>query len=393
MDLILTAHKMRIYPNDEQIQIIETTFGATRRMFNSLHAQFEERSKMSDVEKENHTYKNYTALKEEWNNDGNWVQDVACQALANVSSNYNKAWSNYKKNKKHYKIPTFKSKHKAKKSYSLNKNSVKNDIYISKDNEKLLKVPKLGFVRLSQKIRYKDYNLKKVTISKSSTNKYYISILVEIDKKSINHKGLKTTSIEKVGLDLGLIDYIVDSNGNKVSNPKHLKKFEAKLAKEQKILSRKYKQAKKDGRNLSESKNYQKQKLKVAKVHEKIRNIRHDFLHKLTNAITNESQVIIVESLNVKGMVKNKKLAKHISDASWGTFTSHLEYKSERKGRTFVQIDTFFPSSKMCSNCKEIHALTNDLSVREWQCPTCNSIHDRDINAAINILNEGLTLI
>lgn len=393
MDLILTAHKMRIYPNDEQIQIIETTFGATRRMFNSLHAQFEERSKMSDVEKENHTYKNYTALKEEWNNDGNWLQDVAGQALANVALNYNKAWSNYKKNKKHYKIPTFKSKHKAKKSYSLNKNSVKNDIYISKDNEKLLKVPKLGFVRLSQKMRYKDYNLKKVTISKSSTNKYYISILVEIDKKSLNHKGLKIKSNDKVGLDLGLIDYIVDSNGNKVSNPKHLKKFEAKLAKEQKILSRKYKQAKKDGRNLSESKNYQKQKLKVAKIHEKIRNIRHDFLHKLTNAITNESQVVIVESLNVKGMVKNKKLAKHISDASWGTFTSHLEYKSERKGRTFVQIDTFFPSSKMCSNCKEIHELTNDLSVREWQCPTCNSIHDRDINAAINILNEGLTLI
>ena len=393
MDLILTAHKMRIYPNDEQIQIIETTFGAARRMFNSLHAQFEERSKMSTVERENHIYKNYTALKNEWDNENNWLENVASQALANVSLNYNKAWSNYKKNKKHYKIPTFKSKHRARKSYSLNRNSVKNDIYISKDNEKLLKVPKLGFVRLSQKIRYKDYDLKKVTISKSSTNKYYISILVEIDKKSINHKGLKTKSNEKVGLDLGLIDYIVDSNGNKVSNPKHLKKFEAKLAKEQKILSRRYEQAKKDGRNLSESKNYQKQKLKVAKIHEKIRNIRHDFLHKLTNAITNESQVIIAESLNVKGMVKNKKLAKHISDASWGTFTSHLEYKSERKGRTFVQIDTFFPSSKMCSNCKEVHELTNDLSVREWQCPTCNSIHDRDVNAAINILNEGLTLI
>ena len=393
MDLILTAHKMRFYPNKEQIQIIETTFGAARKMFNSLHAQFLERSKMSDQEKANHAYKNYTALKEEWNNDNDWLKNVAGQALANVSLDYNKAWSNYKKNKKHYKIPTFKSKHKAKKTYSLNKNSVKNDIYVSKDNEKLLKVPKLGFVRLSQKIRYKDYNLKKVTISKSRTNKYYISILVEIDKKSLNHKGLKTASIDKVGLDLGLIDYLVDSNGNKVSNPKHLKKFEAKLAKEQKILSRKYKQAKKDGRNLSESKNYQKQKLKVAKIHEKIRNIRHDFLHKLTNTITNESQVIIVESLNVKGMVKNKKLAKHISDASWDTFTSHLEYKSERKGRTFVQIDTFFPSSKMCSNCKEIHELTNDLSVREWQCPTCNSIHDRDINAAINILNEGLTLI
>ena len=121
MGLILTAHKMRIYPNDEQINIIETTFGAARKMFNSLHAQFLERSKMSDQEKANHVYKNYTALKEEWNNDNDWLKNVAGQALANVSLDYNKAWANYKKNKKHYKIPTFKSKHKAKKSYSLNK--------------------------------------------------------------------------------------------------------------------------------------------------------------------------------------------------------------------------------------------------------------------------------
>lgn len=130
MSLILTAHKVRIYPNNEQISIIETTFGAARRMFNSLHAQFEERSKMSAVERENHIYKNYTALKNEWDNENNWLENVAIQALANVSLNYNKAWSNYKKNKKHYKIPTFKSKHRARKSYSLNRNNVKNDIYI-----------------------------------------------------------------------------------------------------------------------------------------------------------------------------------------------------------------------------------------------------------------------
>lgn len=273
------------------------------------------------------------------------------------------------------------------------KNNTKDDIYVSKDNDKLLKVPKLGFIKLSQQIRYEDYNIKKVTISKSSTNKYYISILMEVSKESLHYKGLKTKYADEVGLDLGLIDYIVDSNGKKIANPKHLKKYEAKLAKEQKKLSRKYEQAKKDGRLLSESKNYQKQKLKVAKIHEKIRNVRHDFLHKLTNAITNESQVIVAESLNVKGMVKNGKLAKHISDASWGTFIQYLEYKSEWKGRTFIQIDKFFPSSKMCSNCGVVHELTNDLSVREWQCPSCNSVHDRDINAAINILKEGLNLL
>lgn len=392
-EVVLTTHKIRFYPNEEQKYIIETTFGAARRMFNSLHAQFLERSNMSDTEKENHVYKNYTALKNEWNNDNNWLKNVAGQALAHASLNYNKAWVNYKKNKNHFNIPTFKSKYKAKKTYSLNKNNVKNDIYISKDNDKLLKVPKLGFIKLSQEIRYKEYNLTKVTISKSSTNKYYISILLEVYKYTLKHKGLKTKTASKVGLDLGLIDYVIDNNGNKVSNPKHLKKYEIKLAKEQKILSRKYEQAKKDGRLLSESKNYQKQRLKVAKIHEKIRNVRHDFLHKLTNAITNESQVVIAESLNVKNMVKNEKLAKHISDVSWGTFIKYLEYKSEKKGRTFIQIGTYFPSSKMCYNCKEVHEFTNDLGIREWQCPTCNSVHDRDINAAINILNEGLDLI
>lgn len=393
METILTSHKMRFYPNKKQIQIIETTFGATRKMFNSLHAQFLERSKMSAQEKANHAYKNYTALKNEWDNDNDWLKNVAGQALANVSLDYNKAWANYKKNKKHFRMPTFKSKHKAKKTYSLCKNSTKDDIHVSKDNDKLLRVPKLGFIRLSQQIRYEVYNIKKVTISKSSTNKYYISILMEVSKESLHYKGLKTKYADKVGLDLGLIDYVVDSNGKKIANPKHLKKYEAKLAKEQKKLSRKYEQAKKDGRLLLESKNYQKQKLKVAKIHEKIRNVRHDFLHKLTNAITNESQVIVAESLNVKGMVKNEKLANHISDASWGTFIQYLEYKSERKGRAFIQIDKFFPSSKMCSNCGVVHELTNDLSVREWQCPSCNSVHDRDINAAINILKEGLSLL
>lgn len=393
METILTSHKIKFYPNKEQIEIIETTFGATRKMFNSLHAQFLERSKMNDQEKANHSYKNYTALKNTWNNDNDWLKNVAGQALANVFLDYNKAWSNYKKNKKHFRIPTFKSKNKAKKTYSLCKNNTKNDIYVSKDNDKLLKVPKLGFIKLSQQIRHKDYNIKKVTISKSSTNKYYISILMEVSRENLTYKGLKTKYTDKVGLDLGLIHYVVDSNGKKIANPKHLKKYEAKLSKEQKKLSRKYEQAKKDGRLLLDSKNYQKQKLKVAKIHEKIRNVRHDFLHKLTNAITNESQVIVAESLNVKGMVKNEILAKHISDASWGTFIQYLEYKSKQKGRTFIQIDKFFPSSKMCSNCGVVHELTNDLSVREWQCPSCNSVHDRDINAAINILREGLSLL
>jgi len=190
-----------------------------------------------------------------------------------------------------------------------------------------------------------------------------------------------------------LTDFIVLSDGTRVANPKFLSKLQDKLAREQKILAKRREVAKADQRKLSESRNYQKQKLKVAKVYEKITNARKDFLHKLSFNLIKNHDVIAIEDLNVKGMVKNRKLAKAISDSSWSTFTTMLTYKADWYGKQVVKINRWFPSSKTCSNCN--HLLTKSelpLSVRSWNCPSCLQENDRDINASINILHQGLIL-
>ena len=196
-----------------------------------------------------------------------------------------------------------------------------------------------------------------------------------------------------IGLDLGLTDFIVLSDGTKVANPKFLSKLQDRLAREQKILAKRREGAKAANRKLSDSRNYQKQKTKVAKVYEKITNTRKDFLHKLSFTLIKNHDVIAVEDLNVKGMVKNKKLAKAISDSSWSAFTTMLNYKAEWYGKKLVKVDRWYPSSKTCSGCA--HVLTKaelPLQVRSWNCPSCLQSNDRDINASINILNEGLKL-
>ena len=190
-----------------------------------------------------------------------------------------------------------------------------------------------------------------------------------------------------------MTDFIVLSDGTKVANPKFLSKLQDKLAREQKILAKRRELAKADQRKLSDSRNYQKQKLKVAKVYEKIANTRKDFLHKLSFNIIKNYDVIAIEDLNVKGMVKNHKLAKAISDSSWSAFTTMLVYKAEWYGKTLVKVDRWYPSSKTCSGCS--HLLTKaelPLSVRTWDCPSCLKQNDRDINAGINISNQGLIL-
>ena len=219
------------------------------------------------------------------------------------------------------------------------------------------------------------------------TGKYYVSLLVETLVKGLP----KTQS--NIGIDLGLTDFIVLSDGSKVANPKFLSKLQDKLAREQKILAKRREVAKAQQRKLSESRNYQKQKIKVAKVYEQITNKRTDFLHKLSFNIVKNHNIIAIEDLNVKGMVKNHKMAKAIGDSSWSTFTTMLSYKADWYGKTLVKVDRWFPSSKTCSGCA--HVLTKaelPLSVRSWDCPSCLQKNDRDINASINILNEGLKL-
>lgn len=198
----------------------------------------------------------------------------------------------------------------------------------------------------------------------------------------------------KIGIDLGLTDFIVLSDGSKVANPKFLAKLQNKLAREQRILAKRREVTKADQRKLSDSRNYQKQKIKVAKVYEKITNTRKDFLHKLSFNIIKNHDVIAIEDLNVKGLVKNRKLAKAISDSSWSAFTTMLAYKAEWYGKQVVKIDRWFPSSKTCSNCNHLlNKAELPLSVRTWSCPSCLQQNDRDLNASINILHQGLLLV
>ena len=229
--------------------------------------------------------------------------------------------------------------------------------------------------------------IKSATISHTPSGKYFVSLLVETIVNDL------PTTQSNIGIDLGLTDFIVLSNGTKVANPKFLSKLQAKLAREQKILAKRRAVAKAEQRKLSESRNYQKQKIKVAKVYDKITNARKDFLHKLSFNIIKNHDVIAIEDLNVKGMVKNRKLAKAISDSSWSSFATMLSYKAEWYGKQVVKIDRWYPSSKTCSNCN--HLLTKaqlPLSVRTWDCPNCLQKNNRDLNASINILNQGLIL-
>lgn len=321
------------------------------------------------------TLKNYPA---QYKKEFEWLQEVDSLALSKVERHLQKAYQSFFKNGTGF--PKFKKKGQ-RDSYTTN--NQKGTVAITNNTVKL---PKIGHI--SAKLPNKINGLiKSATISRTPSGKYYVSLLV----KTIATPLPKTHS--NIGIDLGLTDFIVLSDGTKVANPKFLSKLQDKLARAQKILAKRRAVAELANRKLSDSRNYQKQKFKVAKVYEKITNSRTDFLHKLSFNLIKNHDVIAIEDLNVKGMVKNHKLAKAILDSSWSTFTTMLAYKAEWYGKTLVKIDRWYPSSKTCSGCN--HLLTKaelPLSLRSWDCPSCLQINDRDINASINILNEGLKL-
>ena len=355
---MLKAYKYRIYPNKEQEEYFAKCFGCKRFIWNQmLNDKIEYYSKTG--ESLNNTPAQYKVKYP-------WLKEIDSLILANTQMDLQKAYKNFFRDKSAG-FPKFK---KRKHYNSFTTNNQKGTIYIE---GKYIKIPKLKtLIKIKQ---HRDFIglIKSTTISKTCSGEYYISILVDAEHY------FPPEAENKIGIDMGLDVFCALSNGTKIQNPRFIKQYEDKLAYEQRKLSRKTKG----------SKRYEKQRIKVAKIHEKITNCRRNFSHNLSNVITNENQVIIMETLSSKEVQQNKQLSKSVSDVSWFEFGRQLEYKSKWKGRTFYKIDKWYPSSQICSCCGYNDG-KHSLDIREWTCPNCNTHHDRDINASINILTQGI---
>lgn len=363
---MLRAYKYRIYPDREQEILLGKTFGCVRFIYNYY---LDQKKTVYETEKK-------SMSKTACNNDLNrrlkqeypWLKEVDKFALTNAVWHLNDAFRKFFKEGAGY--PKFKSKHGHYDSYTTNFTNHN----IKADFEKgTIQLPKLRQVKAKLHREFTG-QIKSATVSRVPSGKYYVSVLVETED-------LETApfSDKSVGIDMGIHEFLVDSAGNHVQNPKYMKKYEKKLAKEQRKLSHKKKR----------SRNWEKQRIKVALVHEKIRNAREDFSDQLSAQMVRENQIIISEDLQIRNMVKNRHLAGAVIDASWGNFIKKLEYKSRWRGRTCHKVSPWYASSQICSVCGEKNPEVKLLSVREWECE-CGAVHQRDENAAKNILQKGL---
>jgi len=371
--VISKAYKFRIYPNRTEREYFSRCFGHTRFLYNKLLAEKGEAYKKDKTSiSKGQSQKRITELKKDV--EFSWLSEVHSQVLQGANHDLYSAFDRFFKKIGGAGYPRFKKKGVSRDSFSVPQNfsvdPVNNFITIPK-----LKTPiKTIFHRSLKRVS----KINSFVISCSASGKYYVSINVyeEIShKKPISRITKKTKT---VGLDLGITDLLASSNGDKINNPRHMKNSEKRLKAAQRKLSKKVKG----------SKNRNKARLKVARIHEKIKCQRSDFLHKTSSKIVNENQVIFLEDLNVKGMMKNRKLSKAIGDVSWGEFVRQLKYKSEWTGTQVFQIGRFEPSSKLCSTkgCDFKHTKESlPLCMRMWACPDCGVCHDRDINAAKNI--------
>ena len=358
------GYKLRIYPNKKQKALLAKSFGCTRFVYNyfldrKINLYKEEQKSLSY----NQCSKELTLLKQEHE----WLKEPDKCALQNALKDLDAAYKHFFKDKAGF--PKFKSKKDRYKSYRTNTTGSNIAFY-----GKTIKLPKLGYVRCKG---YKEIpgRILNVTISQVPSGKYYATVCAT----DVELQAFPKTN-QQVGIDMGLHSFIITSDGVKVDNPKYLQQSLKKLAKLQRSLSRKTKG----------SENWEKTRVKIAKLHEHIANQRKDTINKVSTELVKSYDVICIETLKSKNLMQNKKLSRSISDVSWYELARQLNYKAQWYGKELVKIDPFFASSQLCSECGHKNTAVKDLKIRQWKCPVCGTNHDRDINAAKNILREGL---
>ena len=360
------AFKYRLYPTAPQAEKINQNIGCARFVYNQL---LDDRIKVWKETKQR-SKKTYSTLKEEHG----FLKNADSRALKHAQANLDVAYDKFFK-EPNTGFPKFKSKHKCRWSYTTENNNGT----VRFDGNRL-RLPKVGYVKVVEH-RLHEGRIISATISHEWSGEYYASILCEVEQT----EALPVTD-KVVGIDLGLHDFMICSDGERAEAPKYFRKSEQKLAKIQRAFSRTQKG----------SKGHEKSRVKVARCHQKIKNQRNDFLQKLSTKLILENQVICLEDLSVKGMERNRKLAKSVTDASFSRFVSMLEYKAGWYGRKIIKVDRFYPSTQLCSGCgyrnESVKGLKG-LKVREWICPECGEVHDRDLNAARNILKEGMKVL